>query len=697
MNFRDKMYFLFGKIVVKYPIFNIQILSNSFGVDSVYCMLGANVDCGKIKPSTSEDEMDLIDRIKDLASRIPKQVEHIQTEEATKNAFIMPFINALGYDIMKTLCGIKKLNNELAAKIFSAFIILVFYSGSSISEQLDLLALDKSELDSSAYKTALALNYTHASLYTIVAYQDRIVLDQEYKKIISNINLSQIEDKEIIDLLQGLMDALTTYLLNDEERSMIQKKYEERVKREVYKAFTNSISNFKKVKTVNPAGLAAVFVGSIGDASNDYMNSMDVYKEELDEGIWELKKDQIKQLNVVRKQFLMYYWKLMKKYDIPDKWRITEERFKHLIEILTDDDLARKYRRLEKVSTQYEAYPVFLYYYGKTAHDLKLFEEAKAIYERYIENNPKYFRNDYIYANVLLNHLQLLNIAKDKDLIYQELTKALKVNPNDNYTALACAIYLQVLGKHKEAIVLHQHNIDEGFMVDVSTRMLGENYLNDQTGKFVDEYLNIVSDMLSDEKYRMQDVFYLIAQASGKEKEAEVQLLEQFSKALGLMKIEYHDGLINNTISFTIPIRWIINSDGSLTLVPYISYLEGDEFPEDSEIDMETLQAKYTYENFLDFSDFPGKKMPFEVVLNIPASDYPIKIVVKYYKKESEIITADKVYLSDDVKNYVPNGIAEYLQGGTEKVEEPYFYVNSFVTADGCYRMENNNLIAGCD
>ena len=43
--------------------------------------------------------MDLIDKIKDLASRIRKQVEHIKTEEATKNAFIMPFIRALGYDV----------------------------------------------------------------------------------------------------------------------------------------------------------------------------------------------------------------------------------------------------------------------------------------------------------------------------------------------------------------------------------------------------------------------------------------------------------------------------------------------------------------------------------------------------------------------------------------------------------------------
>lgn len=43
--------------------------------------------------------MDFIDRIQQLANRIPQQMEHCQTEEATKNALIMPFINTLGYDV----------------------------------------------------------------------------------------------------------------------------------------------------------------------------------------------------------------------------------------------------------------------------------------------------------------------------------------------------------------------------------------------------------------------------------------------------------------------------------------------------------------------------------------------------------------------------------------------------------------------
>lgn len=43
--------------------------------------------------------MDFIDKINELANRIPKQIDYCLTEEATKNAMVMPFINALGYDV----------------------------------------------------------------------------------------------------------------------------------------------------------------------------------------------------------------------------------------------------------------------------------------------------------------------------------------------------------------------------------------------------------------------------------------------------------------------------------------------------------------------------------------------------------------------------------------------------------------------
>ena len=42
--------------------------------------------------------MDFKDQIKLLSERVIKLKENTQTEEATKTAFIMPFLQTLGYD-----------------------------------------------------------------------------------------------------------------------------------------------------------------------------------------------------------------------------------------------------------------------------------------------------------------------------------------------------------------------------------------------------------------------------------------------------------------------------------------------------------------------------------------------------------------------------------------------------------------------
>lgn len=47
--------------------------------------------------------MDFRDQIKQLGDRVTKLKDQIQTEEATKNAFIMPFLQILGYDVFNPL------------------------------------------------------------------------------------------------------------------------------------------------------------------------------------------------------------------------------------------------------------------------------------------------------------------------------------------------------------------------------------------------------------------------------------------------------------------------------------------------------------------------------------------------------------------------------------------------------------------
>lgn len=60
--------------------------------------------------------MDFKDVVFQLAERIGKQKDNISTEEATKNAFIMPMIAALGYDVFNPFEVVPELDCDLVKK-----------------------------------------------------------------------------------------------------------------------------------------------------------------------------------------------------------------------------------------------------------------------------------------------------------------------------------------------------------------------------------------------------------------------------------------------------------------------------------------------------------------------------------------------------------------------------------------------------
>lgn len=60
--------------------------------------------------------MDLIDRLRELSALIPKQLDHIQTEEATKSALVLPFIAAMGYNVFDPREVTPELNADVGIK-----------------------------------------------------------------------------------------------------------------------------------------------------------------------------------------------------------------------------------------------------------------------------------------------------------------------------------------------------------------------------------------------------------------------------------------------------------------------------------------------------------------------------------------------------------------------------------------------------
>ena len=76
--------------------------------------------------------MDLIDRIRDLGNRIPDRLQHIQTEEATKIAFIQPFIRALGYDVNDPTEVVPELTADIEEKKGEKVDYAIFKDGAPI-------------------------------------------------------------------------------------------------------------------------------------------------------------------------------------------------------------------------------------------------------------------------------------------------------------------------------------------------------------------------------------------------------------------------------------------------------------------------------------------------------------------------------------------------------------------------------------
>ncbi|MEP7219297.1 MAG: type I restriction endonuclease, partial [Bacteroidota bacterium] len=60
--------------------------------------------------------MDFIDQLQALASKVAKAKDIVQTEEATKNAFVLPFIHALGYDVFNPLEVVPEFTADVGIK-----------------------------------------------------------------------------------------------------------------------------------------------------------------------------------------------------------------------------------------------------------------------------------------------------------------------------------------------------------------------------------------------------------------------------------------------------------------------------------------------------------------------------------------------------------------------------------------------------
>ena len=148
--------------------------------------------------------MDLKDQLKQIADRVIKLKDQIQTEEATKNAFIMPFLQALGYDVFNPLEVVPEFVADIGIKKGEKIDYAIFKDGKPT-----ILVECKDWRQNLNLHDGQLLRYFHVSnakfglltngiIYRF--YSDLVVPNKMDEKPFLEFNITEIKDNQIEEL-----------------------------------------------------------------------------------------------------------------------------------------------------------------------------------------------------------------------------------------------------------------------------------------------------------------------------------------------------------------------------------------------------------------------------------------------------------------------------------------------------------------
>lgn len=148
--------------------------------------------------------MDFKDELKQLEERVLKLKDQILTEEATKNAFIMPFINSLGYDVFNPIEVVPEFVSDIGLKKGEKIDYAIFKDGNPI-----LLIECKHWAQNLSIHDGQLLRYFHTSKSKFALltngiiyrfYTDLVEANKMDEKPFLEFNITEIKDNQVEEL-----------------------------------------------------------------------------------------------------------------------------------------------------------------------------------------------------------------------------------------------------------------------------------------------------------------------------------------------------------------------------------------------------------------------------------------------------------------------------------------------------------------
>lgn len=325
--------------------------------------------------------------------------------------------------------------------------------------------------------TAMLLNYCRESLYKITEFNDRTVLDQEYSKLINNIDVTRLQDDEVAQLIQLLLRELNTLRMNEAERQFLSDAYNRHLQFNIMEAFKGA-REFKDIKGLNlgggPAGTACQAIVAVAAGVINYKSQIARRQRDLKGRMLQLEAEELSRLTTLRTRFFDVEYKLYKRYNLPDRLDLKEMQLAQYARVLADTDARRRLERMERLKDDFEAYPPFWYQLGRTAQEVGEINFAKSYYEYFERIHTRTFREDPDYVLLAMHRAMMWDPQREAGPLRRDL-QIIEENTRYYYqweNILFAALMYYRLGDVHNARRLIRMSINEGCCVELHQEVL---------------------------------------------------------------------------------------------------------------------------------------------------------------------------------------------------------------------------------
>lgn len=341
-------------------------------------------------------------------------------------------------------------------------------------------------------KAAYALNIWTVSISQIIAYNDVNVLNQEYNTIMNNLSLKNITKSDaLLDVITKILDEITYLRMDYGDQELLERKYQQQLKNAVWSAVPNIGAIFV---SKDPVVVGLNLASQVGIGYMNYRRNKAEYQMGFEEEKWNIQKNRMLHLHGLQKQLFQTAWYLTEEYEFSDEYRLTEKRISSYNEALMEENIVRRYNKLDAMRMYFDAYPAFWYQIGSTANSIYRSElffdnpDIKEDYKKYaIECFQEYeklnkfnlLQNDVITASWALEYLELLDLSqansteKAKNLI--QIAEKHSENALDALELCAFA-YLRIDDEDNAARLFHRL-VNENYNVEINVQILSGLYI----------------------------------------------------------------------------------------------------------------------------------------------------------------------------------------------------------------------------